>query len=157
MNFKSIAPANKDRPLARRDWNPFESLQREVDRLFHDFTRAGPLTGPIALTPSIDVSETDREIEIAVELPGLEERDVHVDLIDGILTIRGEKKIEKEEKDKTYRIVERSYGSFERSLELPAGVDPAAIRASMTRGVLKVNIPKPAPAQSKKIEVKSAA
>ena len=105
----------------------------------------------------MDVSETDKEIEITAELPGLEEKDVQINVSDNILTIRGEKKAEKEQKDKNYRLVERSYGSFERSLELPDDVNADGIKASIDKGVLKVVVPKPAPAQSKKIEVKSAA
>ena len=107
--------------------------------------------------PSVDVTETDKEIEIAAELPGLEEKDVRINLSDNLLTIRGEKKAEKEQKDKNYRIVERSYGSFERTLELPEGINAEAIKANISKGVLKVTLlPKPVPAQSKKIEVKSA-
>jgi HSP20 family protein len=105
--------------------------------------------------PATDVVETDKEIEITAELPGLEEKDVQIDLADNVLTIRGEKKAEKEEKDKNYRMVERSYGSFYRSLELPAGVDANAVKATITNGVLKVTVPKPQPSQAKKIEVKS--
>jgi len=109
------------------------------------------------LMPSTDVTETDKEIEITAELPGLEEKDVQVNFADGVLTIRGEKKAEKEEKDKNYRLVERSYGSFERSIALPEGVKPEDVKATIAKGVLTVKVPKPAPAQSKKIEVKSAA
>jgi HSP20 family protein len=105
----------------------------------------------------MDVAETDKEIEITAELPGLEEKDVQINIADNVLTVRGEKKAEKEQKDKNYRLVERSYGSFERSLELPEGVNADAIQASIDKGVLKVTVPKPAPAQSKKIEVKAAA
>jgi HSP20 family protein len=82
---------------------------------------------------------------------------VQINVADDILTIRGEKKAEKEQKDKNYRLVERSYGSFERSLELPEGVNADAIKASIAKGVLKVTVPKSAPAQVKKIEVKAAA
>jgi HSP20 family protein len=82
---------------------------------------------------------------------------VQLNVSDNVLTIRGEKKAEKEQKDKNYRLVERSYGSFERSLELPEGVNADAIKASIDKGVLKVVVPKPAPAQVKKIEVESAA
>jgi HSP20 family protein len=82
---------------------------------------------------------------------------VQVNFADGVLTIRGEKKAEKEEKDKNYRLVERSYGSFERSIALPEGVKPEDVKATIAKGVLTVKVPKPAPAQSKKIEVKSAA
>jgi HSP20 family protein len=157
MNLKSLIPIGRDRSAAA---SPFVSLQREIDRLFDDFTRGFPAfagSAASALMPSMDVSETDNEIEITAELPGLEEKDVQINLSDNLLTIRGEKRAEKEQKDKNYRLVERSYGSFERTLELPDGVNPDTIKANIAKGVLKVTIPKPAPAQAKKIEVKSAA
>ena len=162
MNLRSLMPISRDRNVARSD-NPFMSLQREVDRLFDDFTRGFPAfssagaAGAAELLPSVDVTETDKQIEITAELPGLEEKDVQVNVADNVLTIRGEKKAEKEEKDKTFRLVERSYGSFVRSLELPEGVNADAIKASIDKGVLKVTVPKPAPAQVKKIDVKTAA
>ena len=159
MNLRSLMPIARDRNVARSD-NAFMSLQHEIDRLFDDFTRKFPAfsTGGAAeLLPNLDVTETDKQIEITAELPGLEEKDVQVNLADNILTIRGEKKAEKEEKDKTYRLVERSYGSFVRSLELPEGVNADAIKASIEKGVLKVTVPKPTPAQVKKIDVKAAA
>ena len=165
MNLKSLLPISRTRSVARQE-NPFLSLQREVDRLFEDFTRGFPSfptfpafqTGGVAdLIPSMDVTETDKEIEITAELPGLEEKDVQINLSDNLLTIRGEKKAEKEQKEKDYRLVERSYGSFLRTLELPEGVDPNGIKATIAKGVLKVTVPKPAPAQVKKIDVKTAA
>ena len=161
MNLKSMIPAGRDRRAAATA-NPFMSLPREVERLFEDFSRGFPSMPALGnsgsgLMPSIDVTETDKEIEITAELPGLEEKDVQINVADNILTIRGKKKAEKEEKDKNYRLVERSYGSFERSLGLPDGVDADAIKASIAKGVLKVTVPKPAPARTKKIEVKSAA
>jgi len=156
MNLKSLIPVGRDRTAA----SPFMSLQREIDRLFDDFSRGFPTftgNGAAALMPNMDVMETDKEIEISAELPGLEEKDVQVNVADNLLTIRGEKKAEKEQKDKNYRLVERSYGSFERTLELPEGVNADAIKANISKGVLKVTVPKPAPAQAKKIDVKSAA
>lgn len=165
MNLRSLMPIGRDRKIVRRDAGPFESLQREVDRVFDEFTRgfssfAFPTlssTGGPELSPRIDVTETDKDFEITAELPGLQEKDVQVNLADNVLTIRGEKKAEKEEKDKNYHLVERSYGSFERSLELPEGVNADMIKASIANGVLKVSVPKPTPAQVKKINVKSAA
>jgi HSP20 family protein len=163
MKLRSLIPIGRDRTLAGRELYPFTSLQREVDRLFDDFTRGfgtwptlagGPTTD---LMPSMDVTETDKEIEITAELPGLDEKDVHINLADHVLTIKGEKKEEKEEKDKDYRMVERSYGSFSRTLQLPDDINPEAVQASMTKGVLKVTVPKVAPPEAKKIEVKSAA
>lgn len=156
MNLRSLIPIGRDRSVA----SPFMSLQREIDRLFEDFSRGFPTiagNGATALMPSMDVTETDKEIEITAELPGLEEKDVQINVADNILTIRGEKKAEKEQKDKNYRLVERSYGSFERTLELPEGVNADAIKANISKGLLKVTVPKPAPTQAKKIEVKSAA
>jgi len=156
MNLKSLIPIGRDRSVA----SPFMSLQHEIDRLFEDFSRGFPTiagNGATALMPSMDVTETDKEIEITAELPGLEEKDVQINIADNILTIHGEKKAEKEQKDKNYRLVERSYGSFERTLELPEGVNVDAIKANISKGLLKVTVPKPAPTQAKKIEVKSAA
>lgn len=161
MNLRSLIPIGRSRDVARGEYTPFWSLQREIDRLFDDFTRGFPsiMTGEARqeLMPVMDVTETDTDIEVTAELPGLEEKDVQINLADNVLTIRGEKKSERDEKARDYRLVERSYGSFYRSLELPAGIDPDKIKASISKGVLKVVVPKPAPAQAKKIEVKTAA
>lgn len=157
MNFKSLIPVGRERMFATQ---PFLSLQREIDRLFEDFGRGFPAAAGATgskMMPATDVVETDKEIEITAELPGLEEKDVKIDLADSLLTIRGEKKVEKEQKDKNYRMVERSYGAFERVIELPEGVDPDAVKATIANGVLTVTVPKPAPAQAKTIAVKSAA
>jgi HSP20 family protein len=141
----------------------FGSLHREIDRLFDDLTRGGfgtlPSPAQTNLMPSIDVTETDKEIEITAELPGLERKDVDISIEDDLLTIRGEKKVEtkQEDKDKNYHVSERSYGVFYRVIQLPPGVDPGKIQATMSKGVLKVAIPKPAGVQPKKIEVKEAA
>lgn len=160
MNFKSLIPVRRE-PNDLRTLNPFLSLQREVEDVFENFTRDWPTFRSAGLTtdlvPNTDVVETDKEIQITAELPGLEEKDVQINLADNVLTIKGEKKAEKEEKDKNYRLVERSYGSFSRSIQLPPGTDAGTIKASISKGVLTVVIPKPAPAQAKKIEVKSAA
>ena len=150
MNLKSLLPVG-------REYQPFATLQREIDRLFDEFGRGFPAARGQELTPRLDVTETDKEIEITAELPGLEEKDVQINVADNVLTIKGEKKAEKEEKDKNYRLVERSYGAFSRSLELPSGVNTDQIKASIAKGVLTVTVPKPAPAQTRKIEVKAAA
>ncbi len=160
MNLRSLIPVGRSRDLARREFGPFSSLQREIERVFDDFTRGFPALGSFGgqdLLPAMDVTETDKEIEVTAELPGLEEKDVQINVADNVLTIRGEKKSEREDKSKDYRLVERSYGSFYRSLELPSGVDSDKIKASISKGVLKVTVPKPAPAQVKKVEVKPAA
>ncbi len=144
---------------ARPSTDIFSSLQREIERVFDSFTRDWPSLDSKAsgLTPSMDIAETDKEIEITAELPGLEEKDVQVNVADDLLTIKGEKRAEKEEKDKNYHRIERSYGSFYRSLQLPSGVNADAISATLKNGVLKVTVTKPAAAQPKKIDVKAAA
>jgi HSP20 family protein len=156
MNLKSLIPARRDK-ASLVDAGPFNSLHREIDRLFEDFARGLPSFGKFELMPSMDVSETEKEIEVTAELPGLQEKDVEINYADGLLTIRGEKQAEKEEKNKTRHLIERSYGSFSRTLELPAGVDPNKIKASINNGVLKVAVEKPAAKDVKKIEVKAAA
>jgi HSP20 family protein len=157
MSLKSLIPVGGDRGVSRPVSNPFSALQQEIDRLFEGFSRGFSGFPGRELMPSMDLSETDKEIEITAELPGLEEKDIQLNVADNVLTIRGEKKNEREETEKDYHLVERSYGSFTRSVQLPDGVNPDSIKAVMSKGVLKVTVPKPAPAQTKKIDIKSAA
>lgn len=154
MSNKPLVPVGRDRTGLSA--HPLSLLQQEIDRLFDGFARnlSGRVAG--ALMPSMDMSETDKEIEITAELPGLEEKDVQLNVADNMLTIRGEKKNEREEKDKDYHLLERNYGSFTRTVELPPGVDPDSIKAVIAKGVLKVTVPKPTLSQARKIEVKSA-
>ncbi|HEY0853062.1 MAG TPA: Hsp20/alpha crystallin family protein [Bradyrhizobium sp.] len=157
---KSLIPVGTERTLARRESNPFSFLQQEIDRLFEGVSRGFPsfpaIIGAGTNLPRMDVSETDKAIEIEAELPGLETKDVQINLADNVLTIRGEKKNEREEKNKDYHLVERSFGSFSRSVQLPQGVKPDDVSAEIAKGVLRVTVKKPAPAQSKQIEIKSA-
>lgn len=173
MNMRALVPFRDRQDLARPDLNVFGSLQREVDRLFDDFARGfGALAVPGygSLMPSMDISETDKEFIVTAELPGLERKDVEISLDDNVLTIRGEKKMEtapkdqdnkdskeSKDKDRNVHLSERSYGVFYRVLQLPFSVDPASVQATMSKGVLKITIPKPARPESKKIEVKEAA
>ena len=157
MSLKSLLPVRRG---GGRDIQPFAMLQREIDRLFEDFARGFPSIGsfgPADLTVNMDVAESEKETELTIELPGLEPKDVEISVAGDVLTIKGEKKAEKVEKDKSYRFVERSYGSFLRSVDLPTGIDPDSIKATMTNGVLKVTVPKPAAAESRKVEIKAAA
>ena len=110
------------------------------------------------IAPAVDVAEKDEECEITAELPGLDEKNIEVKLANGTLTIKGEKKEEKEEKQKDYYLSERSYGSFIRSFQLPEGVDEGKIEASFVKGVLTVKLPKSAEAQKneKTISIKAA-
>jgi HSP20 family protein len=160
MNLRSLIPSRQQTGISRRDFNPIDLLQREVDRLFDDFGRGFGTPGSAALAslvPDIEVAETDKQIEITAELPGLERKDVDISLEGNVLTIRAEKKAEQEQKDKNVHLSERSYGVFLRVLELPVTVDPSAVQATMSKGVLKITIPKPPQSQAKKIEVKEAA
>ncbi len=155
---KSVIPVGTERSVARQEANPFAFLQQEIDRLFDGFSRNFPaFTTSGAALPRMDVGETDKVIEITAELPGLETKDVQLNLADNVLTVRSEKKNEREEKNKDYHLVERSFGSFARSVQLPEGVKSEDITAEIAKGVLKVTVKKPAPKQSKQIEIKAAA
>jgi HSP20 family protein len=160
MAFMSLVPFRDRNVLTRPESTMFGSLQREIDRLFEDFNRGLGMVGTQGpnLLPNIDVTENENEIEITVEMPGLERKDVEISVEGDLLTIRGEKKIESEQKDdkKNVHLAERRYGVFYRVLQLPAGVDPSNIKATMANGVLRLTIPKPAKSQPQKIEVKEA-
>jgi HSP20 family protein len=158
-----------DRPA---EWRPFESLRREVDRLFEDF-RLGSWRSPFGRSvfdiqsfwrgergkaPAVDVVEKEKAYEITAELPGMDESNIDVKFSDGTLTIKGEKRDEKEEKKKDYYLSERRYGSFQRSFGVPDGVDADKIEANFKNGVLAVTLPKTEQAQrsEKKIAIKTA-
>lgn len=163
MALKSIIPSGKKSVATRGDdGNPFALLRREMDSLFDSFFRGADLE-PFesvfgGFSPKIDIADTDKEIVISAELPGMEEKDVDVSLQNDTLTIKGEKKEEKEDKGKDHYRRERSYGSFSRTVALPAEVDTDKIAATFTKGVLTITLPKTpqAVAQKKKIEIKSA-
>lgn len=152
MNMRSLIPSVWGETSAA---DPFRQLQREIDRLFAGFSSPLAAQGGASgfLSPRVDMAETDAAMEITVELPGVDARDVEITLSDDVLTIKGEKKAERDEAKKGYHLVERSYGAFRRSLPLPAGTDPDKIVAKFDNGVLSVTFPKPAqPAsQAKKI------
>lgn len=153
-----------------------EEIDRTFDRMFHGWPEwphisgrwlepsgLKDLWGPIAtprlhLTPSVDVGETDKAYEITAELPGMDEDDIEVTLTDAGLTIKGEKKSEREETGKNYHRLERSFGSFQRFFAVPEEVDTAKIDARFRKGLLTVTLPKTAKARAKarKIKVKAA-
>jgi len=140
----------------------FGTLQNEVDRVFQDFSRGFSLltssAGLADFIPRVDVDEKDDSIEVTAELPGLQPDDVEISLEDNLLTIRGEKEDEHEEGNGNVRMRERVYGTFLRTIELPRGIDPSTIEATMSNGVLKLRIPKAKQDDSKKkIEVKPEA
>jgi HSP20 family protein len=130
--------------------SPFVALRREMDRLFDDVFRGFDglpgFAGREFSWPSLEVSESDNEVTVTAELPGLEEKDVEVLLAEGMLTIRGEKKSETEDKER--RFSERTYGRFERRVALPAEVDEDKVQASFRNGVLTVAMPKSAKAEA---------
>jgi HSP20 family protein len=128
-----------------------------VRELRADLAWPGGASRGAALAPSIDVSETESELRIEADLPGVEEKDVDVTVADNILTIKGEKRAEKEETKKNFHVVERSYGSFSRSLTLPFAADPSKAKATFKNGVLSITLPKPpeVKAKAKKIAIGS--
>lgn len=140
----------------------FRSLQRQIDHLFQDFSHGMPQfmeSGNGFMPVSLDVAETDKAFEVMAELPGASPEDIDISLKDDMLTIKAEKKAEKDDKQKNYHLHERSYGMFQRSFMLPAGIDSAKVEASFDKGVLKVTLPKLPEAASKmrKIAVKPTA
>ncbi|MEW5979300.1 MAG: Hsp20/alpha crystallin family protein [Acidobacteriota bacterium] len=167
MTIKNLVPRNwgrKSIPVRREEERPFYSLQRAINQVFDNFFEGFDLS-PFSLegclgsfTPQIDVTETDKEFQITAELPGLDEKDMEISLANNLLTLKGEKREEKEDKRKDYYRMERSYGMFERSIPVPAGVDLDKVEASFRKGVLTVTLPKAAEYQRerKKIPIKVA-
>lgn len=141
-------------------WDPFRELEDMSDRLNRMFARPaiqtnGKETMTVAdWTPTVDISETDVEYQIKAEIPDVKKEDVKVTVEDGVLTIQGQRKQEKEEKGKRYHRVERSYGSFVRSFSLPDLVDEEKVNAEFKDGILNLHLPKSEKAKPKSIEVK---
>ena len=133
------------------------NLRQEMERLLDRFGQwdLPELPGLGQWAPSIDVSETKDGFAVKAEIPGLESGDVHVDLDDRVLTIKGEKKAEKETKDEHYYRKERSYGAFARAVRLPTAVDASKVTAAFKNGVLTVNLPKAPDAKGTQIPVKA--
>lgn len=151
--------------------HPMETLRREVDRLFEDFgfpgpwlSRRGLFEEPFFRRPmtgmslAVDIVEKDKAYELTADVPGFDEKNIEVKVVNGSLSIKGERKSEKEEKQEDYYLSEREFGSFERSFPLPEGVDRDKIEASVKQGVLTVTLPKTPEASTpaKAIEVKAA-
>ncbi len=143
------------------EWKPFREvsrLRREMDRLWDDFFGPGrKALRPMEMewAPAVDVSETADQVVIKAEVPGMEAKDIDISLAGDVLTIKGEKKSEREEKKENYHLVERTYGSFSRSLKLPAAVDADKIEAGYKQGVLTVSCPKKEEVKPKAIEIKA--
>ena len=162
-------PVNKGEsyPAARADYgypSPMFRLHNELDRIFDDMLRQSGLpslfrqpfpASEMMLKPQLDIKETEEKYTISVEIPGVDEKDVHLDLHDDTLTITGEKKFETEEKKDHFHKIERRYGSFQRVLCLPTNADREHISAKFNNGILTIELGKHSPQQSgvKKIEI----
>jgi len=149
-------------PAARSGSDTLTMLQREMDRLLNQAFRGagehGDTTAALPIVaPRIDISETDREIRVRAELPGVDPDNVEVVVTDDLLTIRGEKRIERDEGQENFHVVERAVGTFARAIRLPFPVDPDQVRADFQNGVLMITLPKPTEAQhrSRRINVQS--
>ena len=144
------------------EWRPFREvtrLRREMDRLWDDYFGSGrrglqPLQREFA--PAVDVKETAEAVVVKAEVPGMDAKEINISVTGDVLTIKGEKKSEREEKEENYHLVERGHGSFSRSLTLPAAVDLDKIEARYDKGVLTVTCPKKEEVKPKAIEIKSA-
>jgi HSP20 family protein len=166
MDIRDLLPWVAPRsaaPVGSGD-HPLRILQTELNRVFESLVRTVPgaaVAGAMAPFqgegPRVDVAETDKAIEVSAELPGIEEKDIEVSLSGDLLTIKGEKKAEKEERLLNYHISERAYGAFNRSIPLPAGIDADAVTAAFKNGVLTITIPKTQEAmkEAKRIAVKT--
>jgi HSP20 family protein len=124
------------------------------DRFFNDLALPDLFGEERALVPAFDISETEKEYVITGEIPGMDVKDLNVTLLDGILTVKGEKKQEKEENDENYHRVERHYGTFQRNFRIPDKVKTDKLDATYKDGVLKLTLPKAEASEAKKIEVK---
>ncbi len=150
---------NEERSLAQRAGEPLSHLRNQINRVFDDFFGESWLTPRREMAagfwPQVDVTETDNEIKVSADIPGVEPKDIDVSVEDGMLIIKGEKKYEREEKEKGQYRMERSYGSFERAIELPAEVDESKAKAEFKKGVLRLTLPKRpgAPSRRNKIPV----
>ncbi len=147
--------------LARFDeLNPFYTLRNEMDRLFDNYFRGFELdrfgSGSLAFQPKVNVADSEKEITVSVEIPGMDEDDIELALTKDALTIKGEKREEKENKGKNYHRMERTYGSFSRTLPLPVEINTDKAEAAYNKGVLTIKLPKTEQAvkETKKIPIK---
>ncbi|HLX64029.1 MAG TPA: Hsp20/alpha crystallin family protein [Planctomycetota bacterium] len=164
MSIRDLVPwsRGKSPSLAPREsYDPFVSLRDEMNRLFDNFHNGfelAPFAESSGWMPRVNVTENDKAILVSAELPGMEEKDIDVSYEHGMLTIKGEKKQEHEEKGKNFYRSERSFGSFQRSIELPCEVEEGKIEAQYKKGVLNLTLPKTKESigKSRKIPVKTA-
>lgn len=161
MPLRDLIRSRRTVPARREEMHPFLSLQREINRLMEDFfgeIEPAGISDPWFRTfsPRVDVKETEKEIKVSAELPGLDEKDIEVLMSNDTLTIKGEKKEEKEEKEESYHRMERRFGSFSRVIPLPEGIDTEKVQANFEKGILRISLPKTEKAAgAKKIPVKT--
>lgn len=141
-------------PILRRH-GVFGRPNLDLGRFFEDFDIPTLLGEEREFMPAFDVSETENELIVKAEVPGMEKKDIDISLSDGVLTIKGEKRQEKEDKKEHYYTAERRYGAFSRTIPLPVEVDTNKVDATYKEGVLEITLPKSETAKAKKIEVKS--
>jgi HSP20 family protein len=144
--FRELAP-----------FRDFDRMRREMDRLWDSFFEGGlrrRTEEAVEWLPSLDIAETKNEIVVKAEVPGMDPKDIDISLSGGVLTIKGEKKQEKEEKEVDYHLTERSYGSFTRLVQLPKEVQSDKISASYKNGILKITLPKSEEAKKKEVRIK---
>jgi HSP20 family protein len=134
-------------------WAPLRDLEGQFNRLFGELARDYDLFER-GWTPAVDVKENDQEYTLEADLPGLKKEEIDISVLDNVITLKGERKHETETKEKDYHRVERRYGSFARSFEIPGGFDADKISAHFDSGVLKVTLPKREDTKPKQIEVK---
>lgn len=140
-----------------REYVPFdfERMRRELDRLWESFAERSRRTEQESkYLPALDVCETQDHIMVRAELPGIEPKDLDITLSDGVLTLKGEKKHQTEEKGVSCHLFERSYGAFSRSIQLPAAVESSKINASYKNGVLQITLPKSEETKTREIKIK---
>ena len=142
-----------------KERHPFADLREEIDNLFDNFFgrgKAGEIEGwrGVSLrSPAVDMEETDNEVIVKAEMPGLDPKDFQISLTENTLTIKGEKKEEQEEKKRNYHMVERRYGSFYRSIPLPCPINSDKVEAKYKKGILEITFPKAEPVKAKQITV----
>ena len=145
--------------MALTRWDPFRDLsimQERMNRLFEDAGRGWRGDEPSATTtwsPAVDIYETESEIMVQAELPGVDRKDIALNLENNVLTLKGERRFEKETKQENYHRIERSYGGFSRSFSIPAIVDEEKIRADYKDGILKIALPKKEQVKPKQIKI----
>lgn len=169
MAMRSLTPwrwGRRSVPVSREiETHPLDMFQREMNRLFDDFFKGFGLRpfgeeieGTAAFYPQVDMTEDEKAVYVTAELPGLDEKDIDINLSKDSITIKGEKKEEREEKGKESYYMERSFGSFTRVLPIPVEINPDKVEATFKKGVLNITLPKihKEKKEQKKIQIKSS-